>query len=33
MKLCHFDVQSRHSGAQRSVREGFARHLTEGLGS
>jgi hypothetical protein len=29
MKLCDFEVQPRHGGAQRSVREGLARHLAE----
>jgi hypothetical protein len=29
MKLCGFDVQPRHGGAQRTVREGLAQHLTE----
>jgi len=26
MKLCGFDVQPGHGGAERSVREGLARH-------
>ncbi len=28
MKLCGFDVQSGHGGAERSGREGLARHQT-----
>jgi hypothetical protein len=28
MKLCNFDVQPGHGGAERSVREGLARHQT-----
>jgi hypothetical protein len=29
MKLCGFDVQPGHGGAQRLAREGLAQHLTE----
>lgn len=29
MKLCNFDVQPRHGGAKRLVREGFAQHHTQ----
>lgn len=28
MKLCNFDVQPGHGGAERLGREGFARHQT-----
>ncbi len=31
MKLCNFGVQPGHGGAQRSVREGHARHQAESV--
>jgi len=31
MKLCSLDVQPGHGGAERSGREGLARHQTESV--